>query len=394
MKKIGLVICYFHENYGSMLQAYATQHIFDQMGAANEAVYCRDPHMYMTMPKLQYYYHKLTNKDIFFDKIKRSKGKIFHKVFKTDFYADQKIRSMKFQEFSGRAFRVSREYHNREELIRDTENYSAFVVGSDQLWSPANIDNDFYTLTFVPDHIPKIAYATSFGTTSIPAYQHKKAKVFLQRFDHISVREASGKKLVKQLSGQDAEVVIDPTLMLKRADWESFRKETPSAEGKYIFCYFLGNNRNNREFALRLKEKTGYRIVALVHMDEFVPGDENFADVTPYDVGPEEFVDLVSRAEYVCTDSFHGTVFSIIFGRKFFTFNRFQENSTISTNTRIDSLLAMLSLENRRKTGDEDIEACMSENTDFDRAYEKLEQKQEEAGVYLKRALRCLCRTY
>ena len=208
------------------------------------------------------------------------------------------------------------------------------------------------------------------------------------------MREASGKKLVKQLSGQDAEVVIDPSLMLKRADWESFRKETPSAEGKYIFCYFLGNNRNNREFALRLKEKTGYRIVALVHMDEFVPGDENFADVTPYDVGPEEFVDLVSRAEYVCTDSFHGTVFSIIFGRKFFTFNRFQENSTISTNTRIDSLLAMLSLENRRKTGDEDIEACMSENTDFDRAYEKLEQKQEEAGAYLKRALRCLCRTY
>lgn len=392
MKKIGLVICYFHENYGSMLQAYATQHIFDRMGAANEAVYCRDPHMYMTMPKLQYYFHKLTNKDLLLDKIKRSRGKLFHKIFKTDFYANQNIRSAKFQEFSGRAFRVSKEYHNREELIRDAENYAAFVVGSDQLWSPANIDNDFYTLTFVPEGIPKIAYATSFGTAVIPSYQHKKARAFLERLDYISVREVSGKKLVKELSGRDAQVVIDPTLMLNRQDWQKFRKKAPIGEDRYIFCYFLGNNRSNREFALRLKEKTGYRIVALVHMDEFVREDEDFADLTPYDVGPEEFVDLVSRAEYVCTDSFHGTVFSIIFGRRFFTFNRFSQSSTISTNTRIDSLLAMLSLEDRRKTGSEDISECMAQKIDFDRAYEKLEQKQKEAEDYLKRALRCICR--
>mgnify|MGYP006064917409 FL=1 len=392
MKKIGLVICYFHENYGSMLQAYATQHIFDRMGAANEAVYCRDPHMYMTMPKPQYYFHKLTNKDLLLDKIKRSRGKIFHKIFKTDFHGSQSIRSAKFQEFSGRAFRVSKEYHNREELIRDAENYAAFVVGSDQLWSPANIDNDFYTLTFVPEGIPKIAYATSFGTAAIPSYQHKKARAFLERLDYISVREVSGKKLVKELSGRDAQVVIDPTLMLNRQDWQKFRKKAPIGEDRYIFCYFLGNNRSNREFALRLKEKTGYRIVALVHMDEFVREDEDFADLTPYDVGPEEFVDLVSRAEYVCTDSFHGTVFSIIFGRRFFTFNRFSQSSTISTNTRIDSLLAMLSLEDRRKTGSEDISECMAQKIDFDRAYEKLEQKQKEAEDYLKRALRCICR--
>ena len=128
-------------------------------------------------------------------------------------------------------------------------------------------------------------------------------------------------------------------------------------------------------------------------MDEFVREDEDFADLTPYDVGPEEFVDLVSRAEYVCTDSFHGTVFSIIFGRRFFTFNRFSQSSTISTNTRIDSLLAMLSLEDRRKTGSEDISECMAQKIDFDRAYEKLEQKQKEAEDYLKRALRCICRT-
>ena len=127
-------------------------------------------------------------------------------------------------------------------------------------------------------------------------------------------------------------------------------------------------------------------------MDEFVREDEDFADLTPYDVGPEEFVDLVSRAEYVCTDSFHGTVFSIIFGRRFFTFNRFSQSSTISTNTRIDSLLAMLSLEDRRKTGSEDISECMAQKIDFDRAYEKLEQKQKEAEDYLKRALRCICR--
>ena len=387
MKKAGLVICYFHENYGSMLQAYATQSMFDKMGIPNEAVYCRDPHMYMTMPKVSYYYHKFTSKDVLFDKIKRTRGKLFHKILKTDFYEKQKLRHKKFSEFSENTFRVSRPYADRRELTEDAENYSVFVVGSDQLWSPANIDNDFYTLTFVPDHIPKVAYATSFGTASLPKYQHKKTKEFLERFDSISVREESGKRLVESLSEKKAEVVLDPTLLLEKEDWDVFSAGAPVIEGPYIFCYFLGNNRNGREFARKLKKETGYRIAALLHMDEYISADEDFADIAPYDVGPREFVNLIKNASFICTDSFHGTVFSIIFEKKFFTFNRFDEDSSISTNTRIDNLLGMLSLEKRRKRGGENVQECMKDQVDYDAVRMKLCMKRAESFEYLRTAL-------
>lgn len=386
MKKIGLVICYFHINYGSMLQAYATQYIFDKMGLPNDAVYCRDPHMYMSMSRAEYLFHKLTNKDLLIDKLKRSRRMLVQKALKTDFYEKQNIRNKKFSEFSQTYFHVSRIYENRMDLMMDTNSYSAFVVGSDQLWSPANIDNDFYTLTFVPDEIPKIAYATSFGTTSVPKYQYQRAKEFLERFDAVSVREESGRRLVRQFTGKDVPVVLDPTLLLERKDWEEFADQEPMIEGKYIFCYFLGNNRENRKFAKRLKEQTGYQIVALLHMDEFIPEDENFADIAPYDAGPKEFVNLIRNAEYVCTDSFHGTVFSVIFGRKFFVFNRYRESDRMSTNTRIDSLLNMLSLEDRRKKGAERTE-CLAENIDFTGAYEILEEKRRESLEYLQAAV-------
>ena len=387
MKKVGLVICYFHKNYGSMLQAYATQFVFDKMGIPNEAVYCRDPHMYMTMPKTSYYFHKMTDKDVLLDKIKRTRGMMIHRLLKTDFYAEQSRRNEKFKQFSESMFRVSHPYADRKELMEDTENYSAFVVGSDQLWSPANIDNDFYTLTFVPDCIPKIAYATSFGTASLPKYQHRRARYFLNRFSSISVREETGKKLVESLSDRKAQVVLDPTLLLKREEWDRFSGNVPKIEEKYIFCYFLGNNRNGRKYARRLKEKMGCRIVALLHMDEYIAKDENFADIAPYDVGPVEFVNLIKNAEFVCTDSFHGTVFSIIFEKKFFSFNRFSKNSSISTNTRIDTLLGMLSLENRRKEGDEDVLRSVQDEIDYENVQKKLYVKRAEAFSYLEKAL-------
>lgn len=386
MKKIGLVICYFHENYGSMLQAYATQHIFDRLGLPNEAVYCRDPHMYMTMPKWSYYFHKITSRDVLIDKIRRSRGKFVNRLLKTEFAACQALRSSRFRRFSRDMFRVSRPYADRRELTEDAENYAAFVVGSDQLWSPANIDNDFYTLTFVPDDIPKIAYATSFGTASIPGYQHRKAERFLNRFDAISVREESGRRLVESLSSQKARVVLDPTLLLSSHEWEQFSDRPPIIEGDYIFCYFLGNNRKGRRFAEKLKKKTGCRIAAILHMDEYIPEDEKFADITPYDVGPEEFVSLVRHASYVCTDSFHGTVFSIIFHRKFFTFDRFEKSSTISTNTRIETLLGMTGLESRKMSGD-----CLPEKEggeiDFGTAEERIQKKRKESMEYLVGAL-------
>ena len=109
----------------------------------------------------------------------------------------------------------------------------------------------------------------------------------------------------------------------------------------YIFCYFLGNNPPHRKFVKRLSEKTGYKIVALIHLDEYVKSDENFADISPFDVDPSDFLNLIKNASFVCTDSFHCSVFSMLYKRIFFTFRRYSRQTKSSTNTRLDTLFSL-----------------------------------------------------
>lgn len=98
------------------------------------------------------------------------------------------------------------------------------------------------------------------------------------------------------------------------------QKKEPIIKGKYILCYFLGNNPPHREFAEKLKKETGCKIVALTHLDEFVKSDEGYADETPYNIDPADFLNLIRNAEYVCTDSFHCSVFSILYKKSFIHF--------------------------------------------------------------------------
>ena len=201
--------------------------------------------------------------------------------------------------------------------------------------------------------------------------------------DDISVRELSGVNIVKEISGKNAEIVLDPTLLLTRKEWDNLDKRNRMIEEKYIFCYFMAKGQKKRKFAEKLKEKTGYKIVVLKHLDEFIPEDENFGDYAPYDIGPIEFINLIKHAEYVCTDSFHGTVFSIINHKDFFTFNRYEKEVQESTNTRLVSLLKLLGLENRMNN-DEIMNATIINYDDVDR---KLLKLRENSLTYLKDAI-------
>ena len=165
------------------------------------------------------------------------------------------------------------------------------------------------------------------------------------------------------------------------------QKEEPFVKDKYIFCYFLGNNQKHREFAKKIKELTGYKIVALQHLDEYVKEDVGFADIAPYNVGPGEFLNLIRNAEFVCTDSFHGSVFSTLYRKKFFTFMRFKNTSTMSTNSRITSLLKILGLEDRMLSGDEDAKKCINMEIDFDTVLSNLEEFRKDSLEFLKKSL-------
>lgn len=175
--------------------------------------------------------------------------------------------------------------------------------------------------------------------------------------------------------------------MLDCKQWKTTYQEEKIVKEPYIFCYFLGSNQKHREFAKKLKERTGCKIVTLPYMDEIVKDDFGFADEPMYQVGPREFLNLICHAEYVCTDSFHGTVFSILHHKKFFTFNRYEETKKASTNSRLKSLLGLLEIENRLCKSDVEIETIMQKEIDYKKVEEKLNILREDSRNYLKNAI-------
>lgn len=383
MNPIGLVTCYFHHNYGSMLQAYATEMIMQQMGLPYQTIACKAPITYMEGNKLLYIAKKLLIGDW---KMRLGKIKIeMEKKRNLAFAKNWEVRNKAFDDFANTFFHVSPYCRNRAELSRMAENYSAFLVGSDQLWRTDSVEHGYYTLEWVPDHIRKIAYSTSIGVKEVPWFQVEKNKRFMNRFDYIALREQSACDLVYKLTGRKVQVVLDPTLLFTGEQWMAIQQKEPLTDGKYIFCYLLGDNPQQRELIKQVKAKTGYKIVALQHLDDYIPSDEGFADEAPY-VGPREFLNYIRNAEYVFTDSFHCSVFSILYKKNFFTFSRFAEGAKQSTNTRIDNLLHIVGLESRRMTADKTADDVVKFIGGFESVDDRLNALRKSSMDYLKKA--------
>lgn len=296
-------------------------------------------------------------------------------------------RDRMFDAFASKCFHTSALAKNRTELEAMATGYSAFIVGSDQLWKMDSVEHEYYTLEWVPNEIRKIAYSTSIGVKYIPWFQVKKNQRFMRRFDYMALREQSACDLVYRLTGRKVKVVLDPTLLFTGEQWMDIQKEEPLTEGRYIFCYLLGNNPTQRELIREVKQRTGLKIVALQHLDDYIPSDEGFADEVPYHVGPQEFLNLIRHAEYVFTDSFHCSVFSILYRRNFFTFSRFAEHNKQSTNTRIDNLLHIVGLEERRMIAGRTAEYVLNHHGSFEGVEDRLDGLRKTSWEYLRNAL-------
>ena len=388
MKKVAIVSCYFQHNYGSMLQAYATQMALDKLGYDNETIDVSGFNSEIKRAKIIYFAKASLTSDILLSKFGLAKNVLIKKISRSKYAKDSAIRNQKFNTFCKKNFKLSCAYSSKDEL-RDAclKKYTTVIVGSDQLWLPANIAADYYTLNFVPETVNTVAYATSFGQAELPRDSAIKASAFLKKIRHIGVREESGQILVRQLTGRQVPVVCDPTLLFSGDEWMKIQTTEPIVNEKYILCYFLGNNPPHREFAQKLRKCTGYKIVALTHLDEYVKSDEGYADYTPYDIDPADFLNLIRNAEYICTDSFHCSVFSILYKRQFFTFKRYNRNTKQSTNSRLDTLFHLTGISNRLMTGNEDIGDCLKLNIDFNEVHRNLELIREISYSYLKKAL-------
>lgn len=387
MKKTAILSCYFKHNYGSVLQAFATQQFLDSIGIENETINVSE-NIDFIKGKKKYYFCQLANLSFIKSKFGMLKLYIDRKINKK-LNNNIKIREKKYNEFK-KNIRLTKPYKTYNELSNQCKNYNNVIVGSDQLWLPVNVVADYYTLNWVPNEVNKISLATSFGVSEISDKYKKLYKIFLNRLDSISVREDSGVKLVKELSGKNAYLSCDPTILLTKSEWEKIKNNENMIKEKYIFCYFLGKNINHRKFAERLKKKTGYKIVSINHADEYVSYSDVFADETPYNVGPAEWLDLISNAEYVCTDSLHGIIFSLIFNKKFYAFERYNnsQDNKISTNSRVYSILGMFDLKNRLLTGCENIDDIIDMNIDFNKVNEKIVSFRKNTISYLKKSLK------
>lgn len=223
--KIALVTCYFQPNYGSQLQAFATQKFFDDIHVPNETIMIDGLKGEINKAKYKYFLSKIFDANTIKDKWATVKKVIAKKSNHT--YASHLMeRYNMFDTFAQHEFHLSKRYGSFAELGKAANDYQMFVVGSDQLWLPSNIAANYYTLNFVPREVPKMALATSFGISQLPSAQAKLAKEFLPRIDYCSVREISGQKLIKNLIGKDVPVVCDPTILFTAEEWgEGISKE-------------------------------------------------------------------------------------------------------------------------------------------------------------------------
>lgn len=389
MKKVAIASNYYLHNYGSMLQAYATQVALDKLGCENETIDISGLHGDIARAKRNYFIKASLSSSFLFHKFGMARAALTRKFVNNEYTRNAARRAQRFDAFSREHFALTQAFPSREALTRYCErNCGAVLVGSDQLWLPANIAADYFTLSFVPPSVNSIAYATSFGQSSLPKDIVPKAGEFLRNIRHIAVREEAGQKLVKELTGRSVPVVCDPVLLLTQAEWtEALRLEELKAE-PYVFCYFLGRNHAHRGFARRLADETGCRVVILPHLDEHVKADEDCADAALYDVDPRDFLNLIRGARYVCTDSFHATAFSLLFGKQFFCLRRYGKTTALSTNSRLDTLLRYAGLGPQyMRGGDEDVRGCLDDVPDYDVTAAKLNGFREASYCYLKAAL-------
>lgn len=378
--KIGLCACYDTYNYGSQLQSYASLITLQEMGHDVEIIKYKKKltpgFIIKSVPRIFNSSFIKRRKRIYHNKKLAKTNKLYSTIVSNRNHQFKQFINENFQKYVS----VSYGYKN---LKNNANKYQIIVVGSDQLWLPSGMASNFYNLMFVPDKIKKVSFATSFGVSNIPEYQKKKTKYYLERFNNISVREDAGKKIVENLTDKKAVVVVDPTMMLTANKWNEIIGDR-FIKGKYIFCYFLGNKSEYREQVNEFAKKNNIKVMNLAYVDEYVESDDYFNNVE--NVGPFQFLNLIKNAEYIFTDSFHGSVFSIIFQKQFLIFDRFEYNDNDSRNSRIDNLTKIFELEDRRYNGNID---AIFKAIDYKKVLYKLEIERRKTREFLIDALSC-----
>lgn len=253
--------------------------------------------------------------------------------------------------------------------------YDLFFAGSDQIWNyrfPSTRFQDYF-LKFAESG-KKVAYSASFGVAEIPPQWQQCYRDGLSDFSRISVREDAGQRIVSQLLGVDAPVLIDPTMLLTREEWlRVAKKPRVDCSRPYVLKYYLGEESGEDKID-RWAEENGYAVYPL--LDDQIPA--------LYSAGPGEFLSLIANAALVASDSFHAIVFSIIFQRPFLVYSRRGSEEVTTMTSRLDTLLGKFGLEDRwfHRLDPSRYLSC-----DYSQTDEILAREREKAHAFIRSAL-------
>lgn len=370
-RKIGILTFQDSPNFGANLQAYALQEVIQELGYNVEIINYYSPAR--KYPKQS--------------KLNRIRSIVWSKTAKKLLVS--KIRSRKTAEFKSRYLKLSAQrYETPEQLQFIDQRYNVIVVGSDQVWNSHNLNgDDSFWLPFI-NQAKGVSYAPSFGKAQLDKNELKKIKVYLKKFSAISVREPSGAMLLSDLIPQKISVTLDPTFLLPVKRWNSISSARLINED-YILCYFMPGDkiveRTITNLAIQLSKITGKRIIN-IGKKEYSKLRHNADD--RYDDGPLDFLSLIRNSTYVITNSFHGTVFSIIYGKPFWVPVHKNKKDGGGFNSRIVEMLDYLALQDRIKDVDSEDNIRSEELILNPKIYQEcLKKKVTESIKYLREAL-------
>lgn len=306
-KKIGIITIHRIYNYGSVLQAYALQVTISKLGFAVEIIDYLYPNNF----------HRKHSADKNLNTYTEDfKGKLCRLFFKAIFILQLLKQHRNISKFIKHYLNLSfNQFRSPSELENNLQLYDVYVTGSDQIWNPRYTNGDTSFFFGFLSNVKKVAYSSSFGLSDIPEQYKEKYGEYLRDFSHISVREKSGIHIVRDLSGKEAKLVLDPTLLLSPSVWNEIALP-PKYKCKYILCYFLNYTFNAFPYVDDLAEfiskETGFPLIHVARPPQKLINKNSFFKV---DASPGEFLGLVANAELVLTTSFHGTAFAINYNK-------------------------------------------------------------------------------
>ena len=351
IKCIGLVMAYTGTSYGMNLQAFATQHVIEQMGYSTEIIPTLESTSSLKNVPFDWglliYAPKMLIKRL----TESKRPKELYPVW-DDLHAENKRKRVE----AAKGFR-SRYLHSIgpkmsfDKLAKYSEKYDAVLIGSDQCWLPGFSFSRRSSLSFVPDKVRRLSYATSLGVSAYPWYLRSSSRKSWKRFDFVSVREEAGRKIIKDICGENfpVELVVDPTYLISYEEWLQLIPEKRMNEKKYVLSFILGNNKDQMMCAKRFAQAKGLELVSILSNESSADIDTTYPDRVVIGASPDEFVNYVRGAEIILTDSFHGIAFSVINKKQLFVYyrKRRETQAKYSRNSRIDNILQLWQIRHR-----------------------------------------------